>query len=71
MKYYLKIEGVRKGGVVTVFDAELVVQPSKNSKELLGFKLAHVNKQRSTKSQADLHQDHALYVDKARDLNRQ
>ncbi|KAI7751946.1 hypothetical protein M8C21_008277 [Ambrosia artemisiifolia] len=43
-KYYLKIEAVTKKGVVKVFDAEVVVQPWKHSKKLLGFKPAPVNK---------------------------
>ncbi|KAJ0765853.1 hypothetical protein HanPI659440_Chr08g0308561 [Helianthus annuus] len=40
-----------------VFDVELVVHPWKHSKELLGFKSVHVNKQISVKCQADLHQN--------------
>ncbi|KAM0013672.1 putative Cystatin domain-containing protein [Helianthus debilis subsp. tardiflorus] len=43
-KYYLKIEAVTKGGKVKVFDAEVVVQPWKHSKKLLGFKPAPVQK---------------------------
>ncbi|XP_076900767.1 cysteine proteinase inhibitor B-like [Bidens hawaiensis] len=43
-KYYLKIEAFTKSGVLKVFDAEVVVQPWKHSKKLLGFKPSPVHK---------------------------
>ncbi|KAI3733723.1 hypothetical protein L6452_13176 [Arctium lappa] len=52
IKYYLKIEAVSKSGVSKVFDAEEVVKPWMNSKQLLNFKRSPARKRGSESLQS-------------------